>query len=106
VILRHSTPARNLPSILRAGLLTSRAEGKLAAVWLTAPSRTTWAVLHAIKRHGGRVETTVVLELDVPRSWVRRSARKRVWYSMRDIPPERIKHVFCFSELAGASLEE
>jgi hypothetical protein len=52
------------------------------------------------------VETTVVLELDVPRSWLRRSARKRVWYCPRDIPAERIKRVLTFSELAGASLEE
>jgi hypothetical protein len=106
MILRHATPARNLTSILRSGLLTSCTQGKLPAVWMTAPSRTTWAVLHAIKRHGGRVETTVVLEVDMPRSWLRRSARKRVWYTLRDIPPERIKRVLCFSELAGASLEE
>jgi hypothetical protein len=87
-------------------LLTGRARGKLSAVWLTAPSRSSWAVLHVIKRHGGRVETTVVLELDVPRSWLRRSSRKRVWYSPEDIPPERIRRVLCFSELAGAGLEE
>jgi hypothetical protein len=106
MILRHATPARNLTSILRSGLLTSYTQGKLPAVWLTAPSRTSWAVLHTIRRHGGRVETTVVLEVDVPRSWLKRSARKRVWYTLRDIPPERIKRVLCFSELAGASLEE
>jgi hypothetical protein len=47
-----------------------------------------------------------VLELDVPRSWLRRSSRKRVWSTPRDIPPGRIKRVLCFSELAGASLEE
>jgi hypothetical protein len=49
---------------------------------------------------------TVVLELDVPRSWLRRSARKRVWYCPRDIPPHHIKPVLCFAELAGASAEE
>jgi hypothetical protein len=52
------------------------------------------------------VETTVVLELDVPRSWLRRSPRKRVWNTPRDILPARIKRVLCFSELAGASLDE
>jgi hypothetical protein len=106
LILRHATPARNLASILRSGLLASHSKGKLPVVWACSPSRTTWAVLHTIRRHGGRVETTVVLEVDVPRSWLRRSARKRVWYCPRDIPPERIKRVLCFSELAGASLEE
>jgi hypothetical protein len=106
MLLRHATPARNLTSVLRSGLLTSYAKGKLPAVWLTAPSRSSWAVLHVIKRHGGRVETTVVLEVDVPRSWLRRSARKGVWNTLRDVPPERIKRVLCFSELAGASREE
>ena len=42
-------------------------------------------------------------EVDVPRSWLGRSARHRVWYSLRDIPTERIKRVLCFSELAGAT---
>jgi hypothetical protein len=106
MLLRHATPARNLTSILRSGLLASRAKGRLPAVWLTAPSRSSWGVLHTIKRHGGQVETTVVLEVDVPRSWLRRSARKRIWYSLRDITPERIRRVLCFEELAGASLEE
>jgi hypothetical protein len=106
MILRHATPAANLPSILRSGLLTSYAKGKLPAVWACLPSRTTWAVLHVIKRHGGRVETTVVLEVDIPRSWLRRSSRKRVWNTPRDIPPERIRRVLCFSELAGASLDD
>jgi hypothetical protein len=104
--LLHATPARNLNSVLRCGLLTSYSKGKLPAVWLVAPSRSSWGVLHAIKRHGGRVETTVVVEVDVPRSWLRRSSRERVWCTLRDIPPERIKRVLCFSELAGASLEE
>jgi hypothetical protein len=106
MLLRHATPARNLTSILRSGLLTSYARGKLPVVWACAPSRSSWAVLHTVRRHGGRVETTVVLEVDVPRSWLRRSARKRVWYCPRDIPPGRVRKVMCFSELAGAGLEE
>jgi len=104
LILRHATPARNLNSILRGGLLTSRSQGKLAAVWLCSPSKSSWAVLHVIKRHGGRVESTVVLEVDVPRGWLRRS-RKGLRYSLRDVPPDRIRRVFTFSELAGASTD-
>ena len=102
MLVRHATPARNLPGILRRGLLCSKSRGKLAAVWFVAPSRTTWAVLHVIGRHGGKVETTVVLEVDVPAGWLRRS-RKGLRYSLRDIPPERIKRVLCFGELAGAN---
>jgi hypothetical protein len=102
--LRHATLARNLNNILRAGLLTSKSKGKMPAVWLVSPSKTSWAVLHVIKRHGGKVETTVVLEVDVPRSWLRRS-RKSLRYVLRDVPADRIRRVFTFSELAGTSTE-
>jgi hypothetical protein len=102
VVLRHATPARNLNSILRAGLLCSKSQGRLPVVWACTAARSTWAVLHVIGRHGGRVESTVVLEIDVPRSWLRKS-RAGLWYSVRDVPPERVKRVLCFGELAGAS---
>jgi hypothetical protein len=104
MLLRHATPARNLAGILRCGLLTAKSRGKLPAVWLVSPGKSSWAVLHVIKRHGGRVETTVVLEVDVPRGSLRRS-RKGLRYVLRDVPPERIKRALCFSELAGASTE-
>ena len=48
--------------------------------------------------------TTVVLEVDVPRSWLRRS-KKGLWYCTRDIPADRIRRVLAFTELAGASTD-
>ena len=104
MLLRHATPARNLNSILRAGLLTSKSQGRLPAVWLCAAARASWAVLHTIRRHSGRVETTVVLEVDVPRSWLRKS-KKGLWYCTRDVPPWRIRRVLAFAELAGQSTD-
>jgi hypothetical protein len=104
MLLRHATPARNLNNILRTGLLCSCSQGKLPVVWACTPARSSWAVLHVIRRHGGRVESTVVLELDVPRSWLRRS-RKGLWYCTRDVPPECIRRVVCFAELAGTSAD-
>jgi hypothetical protein len=56
-------------------------------------------VAHVIRRHGGRIESVVVLEIDVPRSWLRRS-KKGLWYSRYDIPPERIRGIVTFGELA------
>ena len=103
-VLIDVSPTAREAGILRAGLLTSKSQGKLPVVWLGSPSRSTWAILHTIKRHGGRVESTVVLEVDVPRSWLRRS-RKGLWFCPRDIPPDRIKRALCFAELAGASTE-
>ena len=64
--------------------LYGNSKGNLPVVWACSPSRSSWAVLHVIRRHGGTVETIVVLELDVPAP----------------------KRVLCFSELAGASLDE
>jgi hypothetical protein len=104
MLLRHATLAKNLDSILRRGLLCSKSQGKLKVVWLHATAASSWATLHTIKRHGGRVEEVVILEVDVPRSWLRRS-RRRQWYSTRDIPPDRIRHVFTFGEVAGTSAE-
>jgi hypothetical protein len=106
MLLRHATPARNLNSILRAGLLTSKSQGRLPAVWFISPGQSSWATLHVVKRHGGRVESVVILEVDVPRSWLRRSPRKLLWYSLRDIPPDRVKRVFTFQEMAGTSAEK
>ena len=100
MILRHATPRKNLPSIKRAGLLTAKSQGRMPAVWLHSPARSAWATLHVVKRHGGRVENTVILELDVPRSWLRRS-RKGIWFTRRDLPPERFRRVIDFIEVAG-----
>src|SRR5207237_4914076 len=72
VLLRHATPARNLNSILRAGLLCAKSQGKLPVVWLCAPCKSSWVLLHTIKRHGGRAESTVLLEVSVSRRWLRR----------------------------------
>ena len=104
--LRHATLARHLPGVLRNGLLCSKSKGKLPAIWFTSPGKSSWATLHVVKRHGGRVESVVILEVDVPRSWLRRSARKRLWYTLRDVGPERIRRVFTFMEMAGASAEK
>jgi hypothetical protein len=100
VLLRHATPARNLPSI-RKGLLCARSQGRLPAVWLHSPSATWWAVTHTVLRHGGRVEDVVVLEVAVPRAWLRRH-RRRLWYSAHDIPAWRIARVIRFAEVAAA----
>ena len=43
MLLRHATLARNLPGIIKAGLLTSKSKGKLPAVWLCAAGKTLWA---------------------------------------------------------------
>ncbi len=103
MLVRHATLIRNLPGIERRGLLTSKSQGKLPVVWLHTPAKSFWATLHTVKRHGGRAEAVIILVVDVPRAWLRKN-RKGLWYSVRDIPPDRIRRVLSFAELAGASV--
>jgi hypothetical protein len=105
MLLRHATFRRNLPSIRRFGLLCSKSKGRLRAVWLHAPSKSAWATLHVVKRHGGRVEGVVILEVEVPRGWLRRGRRK-LWYSPRDVGPGRLRRVIDFSEVAASPVED
>ena len=104
MLLRHATPARNVNNILKAGLLAARNQGKLAAVWVCSPARSWWAILHTIGRHGGRVESTVVLELDIPRSWLRRN-RKGLYFVPRDVPADRLRRVLTFQDMAASPVE-
>jgi hypothetical protein len=99
MLLRHATPKRNLTSIRRAGLLFSKSQGRLPVVSLHATGKTPWAALHTVKRHGGRVESVVVLTVQVPRCWLRRSKR-RLWCCRRDVPAARIRGLIDFPELA------
>jgi hypothetical protein len=100
MLLRHATLARHINAILQRGLLCSKSKGRLPVVWLHAAAKSYWAALHTVKRHGGRVEAVVVLLMDVPRAWLRKS-RKGLWYSVRDLPAGRIRRVLSFAELAG-----
>jgi hypothetical protein len=62
------------------------------------------AVIHTVRRHGGPVQDVVVLELSIPRSWLRRS-RRGLWYSTRDIPPVCIRDVVDFANLSRSPVE-
>jgi hypothetical protein len=66
---------------------------------LHAPSKTAWALLHTVRRHGGRFEDVGVLEIDVPRGWLRKS-RRGLWYSVNDIPLERMTRLIDFASAA------
>ena len=67
MILRHATLRKYLPGIERHGLLCGKSLGKLKVVWLHAPGRTAWALLHTVRRHGGRIVDVVVMEIGVSR---------------------------------------
>lgn len=69
MILYHATPAVNLESIQRHGLLPGKAQGGIKGVWLHTASRRAWAILHTIKRHSLKAfDDVVLLKVKVQRS--------------------------------------
>ena len=73
--LYHATRKSNLESIRAEGLDPNRSTGKEAVVWLHTASRRDWAILHIINRHKCEVSDTIVIEVSVPRSKLRRRWR-------------------------------
>jgi hypothetical protein len=59
-------------------------------------------VLHTVRRHGGRAEMVVIIELEVPRRWLRRS-REGLWYCPGDVRPECFRRLLDFGQVAGQS---
>jgi len=104
MLIRHATAGRNLPSINALGLLCSKSKGKKPVVWFHVPTRSAWATLHVVRRHGGKVENVVVLEVSIPRKWLRKSKRG-LWYCPRDVPPERFKRILRFADLSASPVE-
>ena len=102
MLLKHATFARNLNSILRRGLLKAKSRGKRLAVWLCSAAEVYWAAVHVVGRHGGSIKSVIILEVDVPRSWLRRH-RAGLFYVPHDIPPQRIRGAVTFGKLAGTS---
>jgi hypothetical protein len=105
MLLRHATPRKNLASIGKDGLLCRKSQGRLPVVWLHSPAKSAWAMLHTVKRHGGRIEAVAILEVNVPRRWLRKN-RRGLWYCTRDIAPYRFRRMVNFAELARSPLED
>lgn len=103
-MLRHATTRERLASIRSLGLLTAHSRGRLAAVWLHATNRTAWAMIHTVQRHDCQLTDVAVIEVDVPRSWVRRHS-SGLWYCLRDIPPSRLGRAAMLAEVAASPVE-
>src|SRR5712691_10558566 len=86
---RHATLRQYLPAILAEGLDPQRATGTQPLVWLHTPSRTPWAMTHTMRRHRVDVAEIVILDVQVPRRWLRR-AWCGLWTCNRVIPTERL----------------
>jgi hypothetical protein len=76
--------------MLAEGLDPACATGKHPLVWLHTSSRTSWAILHLLKRHRVDVADMVLLDVQVPRRWLRRAWRG-LWTCTPVIPPARLQ---------------
>jgi hypothetical protein len=103
VTLRHATPARNLNSILRHGLLTRKSQGKRPAMWLHSAALSGWAVVHTAKRHHVAIQGVAILEVEIPRAALKKS-RRGLWYTTADVGPERIGAARGIDQLAAGAV--
>ena len=57
--------------------------------------------------HGGRIEDVVVIEVTVPKCWLKRHGGnvQGVWRSFRDIPMQCFRRVIGFEELAKSPVK-
>jgi hypothetical protein len=71
-------------------------------------AKTLWATAHVVRRHGGKAQEVVVLEIEVPRRWLKRhgGAAKGLWYSTRDVGPQLICGITTLGELSRSPVEE
>lgn len=88
----HATLAVNVDSIIRHGILASKAKGNRKTCWVTNLTRREWACAHVRNRHGeGAV---ALIEVSVPRGWLRKGGRHHMKHTGgRDIPPARIGQI-------------
>lgn len=103
MIVYHTTPLRNLSSIIADGLLVAKSKGKTKAVWVHTRGRSEWAFLHVCSRKRVSIRRICRLQLSVPRNWCRRS-RNGLWKVLRDVPGNRIISVAGFDVLSASPI--
>lgn len=103
--LFHTTLKKNLPSIRKHGLLVVKSQGKLPAIWLHAAYKTQWAFLHTVRKHGGRIEDVVTIEVGIPKGETRRSAVPGLFSTLQDIDPTLLGGETSFRQVSASPLE-
>lgn len=91
MILRHATTTERAAHIREEGFRVAMADpaAKIKGIWLHSKSNSAWATLHTIRKHGAALEDVVILEVNVPRSQLKRF-RTGLWYVSQDIPATAI----------------
>jgi hypothetical protein len=86
--------------------LTAKSRGQFKAVWLHDPDKAHWAALHTVRRHGGRIEDVIVLQVCVPKVWLRRHGGKAkgLWRCVRGVPVRCIRRTIHFAQLSASPI--
>jgi glyoxylase-like metal-dependent hydrolase (beta-lactamase superfamily II) len=74
-------------------------------VWLHTPGQTPGAVLHVVERHGVLLADVMLLDVQVPRSWLWR-AGQGLWTCDRVIAPARLRVRESGEDVAASLLPE
>ena len=82
--LYHTTLKANLDSITENGIDPSFSKGAESVIFLHTRSRTEWAILHIGIRHRCSIDEIIIIEVNVPRSALRRDHRG-VWTTSEPI---------------------
>ena len=93
--LYHTTPRRNLPSILQTGISPTMSLGKKPIVWFHTLSLSGWAYAHLSKHH--KCFDLITFEVEIPRSHLTRR-RRGIWTADADVIGD-ITEIYDTSEL-------
>jgi hypothetical protein len=100
--LFHCTLVTSAKSIRRdRRIRTDKSRTRRREIWLCCSTRVPWGFVHTVRRHGGRVENVVALEVEVPRGWLAKSGWAGLWRCARDIPWERVQAVWTFDDVSA-----
>jgi len=84
--LRQTIPSHNVESILQEGpgpvYAVTLSDKKY--VWLHTPRKTPWAIRHTVRRKQVSEDEVVILEVNVPRTWLWRDQVRGVEVSGPD----------------------
>jgi hypothetical protein len=101
--LYHATTRGQLTSVVCRGLLAALSQGALKAVWLCEAGRRHWTAMHAVRRHGGRIEDVIVVKVEVSREWLKaHGGHTGLWRCTRDVPPACFRRIDWFAELSAS----
>lgn len=94
MILYHATTARNVPGILKHGLLARRSKGAMKTVWVSTAAKAFRAMAHAQSRQKAKFQHVVLIEIEFRKRHLRAGGKIGLYHTGgRDVPAADIRSV-------------